>query len=162
MRRPNFYSGLGFDRADHLRTDEAWLTAQLNDPATRFVAVWRSRNLVAAEGAARAVWLDGRQATLLRERTEYQAFLGLNGGQAYIALDLSGIEAPELRSVCRYALRKSSSDRKIHRNEPRQTRSLPRLRPGFPADAAHGSHSRRPPQARVLVALSLTSILVRG
>ncbi len=37
MGRPNFYSGAGLDRADHLRGDAAWLESRLRDPATRFV-----------------------------------------------------------------------------------------------------------------------------
>ena len=30
MRRPNFYSGVGLDRVDHLRGDEAWLRAAVS------------------------------------------------------------------------------------------------------------------------------------
>lgn len=95
MGRPNYYSGVGLDRADHLRLDENWLNARLEDPGTRFVAVWRSRNLVASDGSARAVWLDAGHAALLIEQAHTLAFLGLNGQQAYVGLDLSGLEAPE-------------------------------------------------------------------
>ena len=51
VTRLNVYSGAGLDRADHLRGDEGAMGRILRDPATRFVAVWRSHNLVAANGA---------------------------------------------------------------------------------------------------------------
>lgn len=98
MGRANYYSGVGLDRADNLRLDEDWLSARLKDPRTRFVAVWRSRNLVALEGGARAVWLDAGRAAVLVEQAHTLAFLGLNGRQAYVALDLSELEAPESES----------------------------------------------------------------
>jgi len=95
MRRPNFYSGAGLDRADHLRTDRAWLETRLSDPTTRFVAVWRSRNLVGLEGDGRPVWLDHQRAAVLLEQAETTTFLGLQEERAYIALDLSHLEEPE-------------------------------------------------------------------
>ena len=95
MRRPNFYSGAGLDRADHLRSDAAWLEARLDDPATRLVAVWRSRNLVAPDGDARAVWIETEHAAALLERAESLTFLGLIEKRAYFALDLSELEEPE-------------------------------------------------------------------
>ena len=95
MARPNYYSGVGLDRADHLRLDENWLSTRLEDPETRFVAVWRSRNLMALDGGVRAVWLDAGRAAMLVEQAHTLAFLGLGGKQAYVALDLSGLEAPE-------------------------------------------------------------------
>jgi NAD+ diphosphatase len=95
MGRMNFYSGVGLDRADHLRGDETWLKARFEDPSTRFVAVWRSRNLMAAEATTRALWLQGEAATALMARAENVTFLGLNEERAYVALDLSRLEAPE-------------------------------------------------------------------
>jgi NAD+ diphosphatase len=101
MGRPNFYSGAGLDRADHLRSDESWITARLADPATRFVVVWRSRSLVAPGDAPRAVWLDVARAGGLVERADTLAFLGLNRTRAYFALDVSGLEAPEREPALR-------------------------------------------------------------
>ncbi len=95
MQRPNFYSGVGLDRADHLRNDEAWLSARLEDSSTRFVAVWRSRNLVVPGGAARPVWLEGAAAAALLERADSLTFLGLDAQRAYVAFDLSHLEMPE-------------------------------------------------------------------
>jgi NAD+ diphosphatase len=91
----NFYSGMRLDRADHLRRDGAWLAARLADPASRFVPVWRARNLIRSERDPRAVWLDGAAGGALQARASETVFLGLDGETAYFALDLSAIEEPE-------------------------------------------------------------------
>lgn len=91
----NFYSGVGLDRADRLRRDEAWLAERLGDPSTRFVPVWRSRNLVTAQTSVRAVWLPGEQAAAIVSRTSETVFLGRSEATAYFAIDLSDLEAPE-------------------------------------------------------------------
>ena len=95
MTEVNFYSGAGLDRADHLRTDEAWLARQRDDPRTRFVAVWRSQSLVAPGDEVRALWLQGEQARPFVKMAQAVIFLGLNGARAYMALDLSSLDAPE-------------------------------------------------------------------
>ncbi len=93
--RGNFYSGMRLDRADHLRRDGDWLTARLASPASRFVPVWRARNLIRSETDPRAVWLDATAGGALRARASETVFLGLDGETAYFALDLSAIEEPE-------------------------------------------------------------------
>jgi NAD+ diphosphatase len=95
MGRPNFYSGVGLDRADRLRPDENWLNLRLRDPETRFVAVWRSQNLVARSAEPRAVWLDAARAAVLIEQANELVLLGLDGERAYVAIDLSALEQPE-------------------------------------------------------------------
>jgi NAD+ diphosphatase len=105
MTRPNVYSGAGLDRADQLRGDEDAMDRILHDPATRFVAVWRSQHLVAAdgpEGGPAVSWLDGKSALTLAERAGEQVFLGFEASAAaatatataYVALDFSDHEAP--------------------------------------------------------------------
>lgn len=93
--RINFYSGVGLDRADRLRRDEAWLTAQLREASTRFVPVWRSRNLVTEQRSVRAAWVHGRDAAAIVARTSETVFLGRSATAAYFAIDLSDLEAPE-------------------------------------------------------------------
>ena len=100
MRRINFYSGAGLDRADHLRGDAERLAALAADPATRFVPVWRARNLIGEPAGGpdptpHAVWLKGEVAVALAARADGQVFLGLDGAAAVVALDLSSEEAPE-------------------------------------------------------------------
>ncbi len=100
MTRPNVYSGAGLDRADHLRGDEGAMGRILRDPATRFVAVWRSQNLVAASSAEGPTvsWLSGENALAMAQRASEQVFLGLEAAQsaatAYVALDFSEHEMP--------------------------------------------------------------------
>ena len=100
MTRPNVYSGAGLDRADHLRGDEGAMGRILRDPATRFVAVWRSQNLVAASSAEGPTvsWLSGENALAMAQRAGEQVFLGLEAAQsaatAYVALDFSEHEMP--------------------------------------------------------------------
>lgn len=93
--RINFYSGVGLDRADRLRRDEAWLATQLHAASTRFVPVWRSRNLVTEQRSVRAAWVHGRDAAAIVARTRETVFLGRSATAAYFAIDLSDLEAPE-------------------------------------------------------------------
>ncbi len=97
MKRLNVYSGAGLDRADALRGDSARLAALSCDPETRFVAVWRARSFLEtrADGASNAVWLRGAAAIELAARADERVFLGLGGGVAYVAFDVSSHEAPE-------------------------------------------------------------------
>ncbi len=105
MSRPNVYSGAGLDRADHLRGDADAMRRMLHDPATRFVAVWRSHSLVAAggpEGAPEVAWLSGELAFALAESAGERVFLGLEAtpaaaaaATAYVALDFSEHETPQ-------------------------------------------------------------------
>lgn len=92
MAEPNFYAAAGLDRASYRRKDQDWLTQRLLDPATRFVPVWRSQNLVlsVAGAAPRAAFLR-RQEIVIEGET---ALLGIIEDCAYFALDLSHVEAP--------------------------------------------------------------------
>ena len=89
--RPNRYTGSPLDRASHLRTDDAWMAEALRDPATRFVPIWRGRNLflAAADGTPAAAFPNG-----LASDGHGWAFLGNAHGVATFALDLSAAEDP--------------------------------------------------------------------
>jgi NAD+ diphosphatase len=95
----NFYAGSGLDRATHLRGDRAWLLERLGAESSRFVPVWRSRNLVAADDHGHElpepVFLDATAASKLIEPDAPIVLLGLDSDVAYFAIDLSHIEAPE-------------------------------------------------------------------
>jgi len=72
-RTPNVYAGPYVDRSSGLRKDPAWLEAALRDAATRFVPLWRQRNLIRLEpvpeaallGAGELGGFDPAQAVLL-------------------------------------------------------------------------------------------------
>jgi NAD+ diphosphatase len=88
------------NRVHHLRDDAAWLDERLADPATRFVAVTKSRNLILNGGEPRA-YFHGRDtiADLVSARTTV-ALLGMGEGQAveaaHFAIDLSHVPEEEL------------------------------------------------------------------
>ena len=63
MNRPNFYASGGIDRVSHLRRDEAWLRARLDDSATRVVPVWRSHSLMVMDKEPSAVLLAAAEAS---------------------------------------------------------------------------------------------------
>ena len=93
--RPNPYTGSPLDRASHRRKDEAWIAEALADPATRFVPVWRGRNLLrpSPDGLPEAAFPTG-----LDVQGHPWAFLGHADGVAHVALDLSADEQPPLPS----------------------------------------------------------------
>lgn len=95
MPRPNFYSGVGLDRADHLRLDESWFAERLREPTTRLIPVWRARSFVANASNVRAAWVEGEAARRIVTQGEHVTFLGLKEEVAYFALDISETESPE-------------------------------------------------------------------
>ena len=97
----NVLSGMPLDRAAHLRADEAWLAARLDDLASRFVAIWRQNAVIHMEPEPRAV-LHAREALdgLLDARAE-PCLLGIEAGNdgagaARFVVDLSHVEADAL------------------------------------------------------------------
>ena len=94
MPRPNFYAGVPLDRADRLRGDPERLTSLLRDPRSRIVPLWRNLHLVAEEAAA--VMLERGEIETHLEVSGETIFLGLRGEIAYVALDLSHLEEPEI------------------------------------------------------------------
>ncbi len=95
--RPNVYAASPLDRAADRRTDAAWIAARLDHQATRFVPLWRNRNLIAGMEEARpeAVYLPAHAAARLREDpARAWVFLGLLDGEAVFALDISDAEDP--------------------------------------------------------------------
>ncbi|GAB4353751.1 MAG: NAD(+) diphosphatase [Kiloniellaceae bacterium] len=97
MRKPNFYSGVPLDRADSLRGDAERLAALLRDPGSRVVPLWRSQHLIAAE--ASAVILARGELDGLLEVARETIFLGLREETAYLAVDLSPLEEPEIGAL---------------------------------------------------------------
>ncbi|MGD1877054.1 MAG: NAD(+) diphosphatase [Kiloniellaceae bacterium] len=92
--KPNFYSGVPLDRADRLRGNVEGLAALLRDPRSRVVPLWRNQHLIAAEAEAVVLVLAELEDALL-ERGE-TIFLGLRGEVAYLAVDFSRLEEPEI------------------------------------------------------------------
>ena len=100
MKQPNIYASGGIDRAAHRRDDAAWIAERLDDPATRLVPVWRGRNLIAGGEAPVPLLLPPEPALL--DEAAAMAFLGLAGGAAHFAIDLSHRQEDEAASLGRF------------------------------------------------------------
>ena len=100
-KRPNFYGFSGLNRSAHIREEDGWLDRLMDLPETRFVAVWRSRSLIADDdsGTPGAVLLSAVRYRWLVEQAEFVAFLGEKNQTPYIALDLSPLEESRLRDI---------------------------------------------------------------
>ena len=87
---PVFFVNGFHDRIGHRRKDEAWLTAALADPNSRFVPVWQGRNLlIELDGRLDVVTLD---AAALADPAQ-AVLLGLDrDGVAWFAIELAGDE----------------------------------------------------------------------
>ncbi len=85
------FAGAGIDRAAWLRGDKAALALRLAAPETRVLPVWRGKPLVGPEGAG---FLPAAHP-LFAEAAGDPVFLGLTGGAARFARDLSDWEPPE-------------------------------------------------------------------
>jgi NAD+ diphosphatase len=94
--RPNVYSCSPLDRIASRREDHAWIQAQLRNPDSLFVPVWRNRNLVAGmeQGNPEAVYITGEAAKALQMQNGPWAFLGLLEGKAVFAVDISVADDP--------------------------------------------------------------------
>ncbi len=94
--RPNHYTGSPLDRAANRRDDAAFLAAALADGETLHVPVWRAKSLLRGieTGTPEAVLLTTLAAAALGVEQRPHAFLGLWGGRAVFALDLSEEEDP--------------------------------------------------------------------
>lgn len=92
------FSGDPLDRAaaSSLRRDSAWLEARLADPESRFLPVWRLNALTTDGEDTRLVWLD-RSVLRLAAQDDPPVLLGMLGGVACFAVDLSPLEEPLAR-----------------------------------------------------------------
>ena len=94
--RLNVYSASPLDRMAPRREDAAWIQANLEDPASLFVPVWRNRNLVSGieERQPQAVYITGEAVSALRMAGGSWSFLGLLDGRAVFAIDISAADDP--------------------------------------------------------------------
>lgn len=90
------YTGVALDRASALRRDTAWVTERLGDPGTLVVPVWRGRNLIETGSMPEAVFLEGAKARAAISKAGPVVLLGLDGGAAYAAADLSDLDEDAL------------------------------------------------------------------
>lgn len=83
--------GEGVERLSHLRTDPAWLAQRFNDPATRFLPSWKSRQLFSTAERPEPVLLGPESCRPFLDASATTVFLGGNHERFYFAVDLSDI-----------------------------------------------------------------------
>ncbi len=89
MARINVYTGAALDRVAHLRNDAAWLAARRGDPRSRYVALWRGLCLVQGDDPPRAALVPPGAVAEIASQEATVALLGVTGGEARFAVDLS-------------------------------------------------------------------------
>ena len=89
MIDPICFSGSPLDRAAQQRRDHRWLEAQLASPASRFLPVSQARLLLKREENTLA-W--ARPEFFQDLGTPEPVLLGLEGGVAHFAIDVSAVE----------------------------------------------------------------------
>ena len=88
----NYFTARGVDRASDKRRDEMWLAARLEDESTRFIPVWRSRNLVTVGQVPRPVFLSPHDGQDLIRTAESTILLGVSEDRTYFAIDVPAEE----------------------------------------------------------------------
>jgi NAD+ diphosphatase len=90
-KRPslNHFTARGVDRVARNRRDDEWLAARLQDENTRFIPVWRSNNLFAADQISKPVFLRPHEVQDLVGTAGSTVLLGVDGIGAYFAIDVS-------------------------------------------------------------------------
>jgi NAD+ diphosphatase len=82
----NHFTARGVDRVTDKRRDGEWLAARLEDEDTRFIVVWRSKNLFAAGEVTKPVLLPPSDVQDLIRQAKLIVLLGLSDNRAYFAL----------------------------------------------------------------------------
>jgi NAD+ diphosphatase len=102
MTTPLCYTGCALDRAARRRTDDTWLAERLRDPATRFVPLWRDRNLIVSGDAPGVAAMAAADLPLSVDADAAEAvFLGIEiGGPAWFAVDLSEHPKTDVADLC--------------------------------------------------------------
>lgn len=76
------------DRMSSRRSDESWIAEQLQDPMTRFVPLWRSRNFFLKNGDSGAALMTSAELGDIKETARTPILLGKEKGVVYFAVDL--------------------------------------------------------------------------
>lgn len=87
------FSGSPLDRASQKRTNREWVDAQLADPQSRFLPVWKLSALVKSGGEPSLAW--ARRDVCDLEGSRPPVLLGIRDEVAHFAVDISATEKPE-------------------------------------------------------------------
>ncbi len=95
MSQPQVFSGNPLDRASSERRDRSWLAEQLEREESRFLPYWRLNVLVKTGTPRELGWARNGLCDHKAPGSEV-VLLGLREGVAHFALDVSGLEKPEV------------------------------------------------------------------
>src|ERR1700728_923521 len=101
MQQRNILAGQYVDRAAHLRKDPSWFANALADERSRYLPVWNSRNLVAAE-APRAALLELSAVPQALRNDNDLILLGRFGDIDVFAFEIESTEPPQLETGTRF------------------------------------------------------------
>ena len=97
------FSGNPLDRASDKRGDTAWLAERRTEPTTRVLPLWKLQPLLLgpenATGITSLGFVDGDLAAGLGAPNAVEVFLGMDGGVAYFARDISSLTDPLAASL---------------------------------------------------------------
>ena len=93
------FCGNPLNRASEKRTDAAFIDAKFRDPSSLVIPMWRLQPFLlgknSTDGTIEAAFLKPGLAEPLAHPDAPRIFLGLDGEQAYFALDISAASNPE-------------------------------------------------------------------
>jgi NAD+ diphosphatase len=97
------FAGNPLDRASDKRGDTAWLAERRTERTTRVLPLWKLQPLLlgpeSATGNTTLGFVDGDLAAGLGALNAVEVFLGLDGGVAYFARDISSLTDPLAASL---------------------------------------------------------------
>ncbi len=94
----NCFGGAYLNRMSEMRRDDPWLADQVRQPGTRFVPVWRSKNLFSKKDIHRPVFLDSAMLKqIISDPFDSCIFLGMENKRCYFAIDIDprDVRAPD-------------------------------------------------------------------
>ena len=100
-KNPNIFANSPLDRAAHHRTNQEWLGAAFTDKRSLFIPVWKLMPFLIKnrEGRREAGWVTSELALPLKTPGAPTIFLGINGGVAHFAIDISPLSDPSADGV---------------------------------------------------------------
>lgn len=91
----NFYAAGTLNRASEYRIDAQHYLKKLNDPAAKFIPIWKNKNLVSTSTQLSPVYLTKAEADSFITGNNTVAFLGSHQHIPYFTFDIPQEEAPE-------------------------------------------------------------------
>ena len=91
VSEPYVFAGSPLERVDFRRRDAAWIAERLADRESRFLPVWRLSVPVREGGQPELVWIDCDRRP---DGGPEPILLGIHGGRAHFALDVSSLGDP--------------------------------------------------------------------